>query len=209
MVEAQYCGASVTEVPYLTQVKVARKDDSGLADYLLAGAPVSAIVVDGAGRKWMSVEGGGLYLISADNQDQLANYTQKNSKLISDNIIAMTMDQTTGILYIGTDKGLCSYQTDASAPADDMSASSLVAYPNPVEPGFTGLITVTGFTVDADVKILSASGRLVAQGKSNGGTFTWNGKDQNGRPVATGVYMVAAARSDGSKGAVGKIAIVR
>ena len=208
MVEAQYCGAT-TEVPHLTQVKVARNDGSGLADYLLAGASVSAIVVDGAGRKWMAVEGGGLYLISADNQEQLANYTQENSPLISDNIIAMAMDPATGMLYIGTDKGLCSLQTDASAPADDMSAGQLVAYPNPVEPGFTGLITVTGFTADADVKILSPSGRLVHQGRSNGGTFTWNGKDPQGRPVASGVYMVAAARNDGSKGAVGKIAIVR
>jgi hypothetical protein len=63
--------------------------------------------------------------------------------------------------------------------------------------------------MDADVKIVSTSGQLVAQGRSNGGTFTWNGCDRSGRRVASGVYMVVTATSDGSKGTVCKIAIIK
>ena len=207
-VDAAYCQANVSEVPYLTQVKVARNDGSGLADYLMAGSNVNAIAVDGGGRKWLGTSAG-LYLISADCQQQLEHFTQDNSKLISDNVESLALDHTTGTLYIGTDKGLCSYQTDATQPAASMRGTELVAYPNPVTPDYTGLITITGFTLDADVKILSAAGRLIAQGRSNGGTFTWDGCDTHGRRVASGVYMVAAARSDGSKGAVGKVAIIR
>ena len=63
---------------------------------------------------------------------------------------------------------------------------------------------------DTDVKIVTASGTLVAEGRSNGGTFTWDGCDQhNGKRVASGVYMVLAATAEGNKGTVCKIAIVR
>ena len=51
--------------------------------------------------------------------------------------------------------------------------------------------------------------QLVAQGKSNGGTFVWNGTDMNGKPVASGIYMVQTADQQGNKGTVCKIAIVR
>ena len=59
------------------------------------------------------------------------------------------------------------------------------------------------------MKIVTANGGLVAEGRSNGGTFTWDGRDQTtGRRVASGVYMVMAATADGNKGTVCKIAIV-
>ena len=63
--------------------------------------------------------------------------------------------------------------------------------------------------MDADVKIVTANGTLVAEGRSNGGTFTWDGCDEGGKRVASGVYMVQTATSDGKKGTVCKIAIVR
>ena len=83
------------------------------------------------------------------------------------------------------------------------------AYPNPVEPSYTGPITITGLTLNADIKILSANGAVVNEGRSNGGTYIWDGCDKKGRRVASGVYMVATATNKGEKGTVCKIAIVR
>ena len=90
-----------------------------------------------------------------------------------------------------------------------MTKDNVWAYPNPVTPDFNGLITVVGLTFNADVKILSSNGALIAEGRSNGGTFTWDGNDKKGNKVAAGVYMVISATSDGKKGTVCKIAIVR
>jgi flagellar hook assembly protein FlgD len=89
-----------------------------------------------------------------------------------------------------------------------MVKDNVYAYPNPVVKDYQGLITVVGLSMDADVKILSTSGKLIAQGRSNGGTFTWNGRDSQGRRVASGIYMVATATSDGNKGTVCKIAVI-
>jgi hypothetical protein len=191
-----------------TQVKVPRNDGTNYADYLLAGIDISSIAIDGAGRKWFATNGNGVYLISADNLTQLQHFTVDNSPLLSNTVLSVAMNQTSGEVFFGTENGLCSYISDATETNSEMSSDNVWAYPNPVDPGYTGLITITGLTYDADVKIVSSNGALVAQGRSNGGTFTWDGHDQKGRRVASGVYMVMTATKSGEKGTVCKIAIV-
>ena len=93
-------------------------------------------------------------------------------------------------------------------PNEEMTKDNVYAYPNPVKPGYTGPITITGLSYNADVKITTSNGVLVAQGTSNGGSFVWDGNDTKGRRVASGIYMVMAAKEDGSKGTVCKIAII-
>ena len=190
------------------QFKVPRNDGTNYADYLLGNISISAIAIDGANRKWFGTSDNGIYLISADNMTQLLHFTTENSPLLSNNVMDIAIDGQTGEVFIGTDRGLCSYMGDATDPAEEMEKDNVYAYPNPVEPGYTGLITVTGLSFDADVKVTTASGALVASGRSNGGTFTWDGRDSRGRRVASGVYSVVTAKSDGSKGTVCKIAII-
>jgi hypothetical protein len=193
----------------LYQEKVPRNDGTDLADYLLTGLPINTIAIDGAGRKWFGTTGNGVFLVSEDNMTQIQHFTTDNSCLLSNNIQYISIDNQTGEVFFLTDKGLCSFISDATEPNEEMSKDNVWAYPNPVEPGYTGPITITGLTLDADVKILSANGALINQGRSNGGIYTWDGCDQQGRRVASGIYMVATAMSNGEKGTVCKIAIVR
>lgn len=197
-----------TTIEYVTQVKVPRNDGTNYADYLLGGVDISSIAVDGGNRKWFGTRGSGVYLISDDNMEQLQHFTTENSPLLSNVIEAIAINHQTGEVFFGTDQGLCSYMSDATEAAIEMVKDDVYAYPNPVVSGYEGLITVVGLSRNADVKILTASGVLVAEGRSNGGTFTWDGRDRQGRRVASGVYMVAAATSEGKKGIVCKIAVI-
>ena len=192
-----------------TQVKVPRNDGTNYADYLLANIDISSIAIDGANRKWIGTFNNGVYLISADNMVQTQHFTTDNSALLSNTINSIAINNTTGEVYFGTDKGLCSYVSDATESNNEMTTDNVWAYPNPVEPGYTGNITITGLSLNADVKILTANGAIVNEGQSNGGTYVWDGCDQKGRRVASGIYMVATATSKGEKGTVCKIAIVR
>lgn len=192
----------------LQQVKVPRNDGTNYADYLLSGVEITCIAVDGGNRKWFGTNGNGAYLISADNMTQVQHFLSSNSNLLSNNIESIAINDETGEVFFGTDNGLCSYMSDASATNEKMSKDNVYAYPNPVEPGYSGLITITGLSMNADVKIVTANGAVVASGVSNGGTFTWDGCDGKGRRVASGVYMVMTATSEGKKGTVCKIAIV-
>ena len=190
------------------QIKIPRNDGTNLADYLLAGVDISCIAIDGGGRKWFGTNGNGVYLISADNMKQVQHFLSDNSKLISNNIESIAINDKTGEVFIGTDKGLCSYMSDATKPSDNPGGEETYAYPNPVRPGYTGLITVVGLAYNSDVKIVTTNGVLVAKGTSNGGTFTWDGNDLNGKRVASGVYMVQTSDQEGNNGTVCKIAIV-
>ena len=195
--------------PTFTQVKVPRNDGTNYADYLLSGIDVSCIAVDGANRKWFGTKKNGIYLISEDNLSEKHHFTTLNSPLLSNGIESIAINEKTGEVFIGTDKGLCSYMSDSSTPNESMTSDNVWAYPNPVKPDYTGLITIVGLSQNADVKILTSNGRIVNEGKSNGGTYTWNGYDVNGKKVASGIYMVATATNDVEKGTVCKIAIIK
>ena len=140
---------------------------------------------------------------------QLQHFTKENSSLLSNSIQGIQINPTSGEVFFGTTEGLCSYVSDASSPNTDMNKDNVYAYPNPVSPDYTGLITIVGLSYNADVKIVTSNGALVAQGRSNGGTFTWNGCDSSGKRVASGVYNVIAAKQDGSKGTVCKVAVIK
>lgn len=190
------------------QIKVPRNDGSDFADYLLSGVIIRSMAVDGGGRKWFGTQDAGVYLISADNLTQIHHFTAENSPLLSNTIESIAIDNTTGEVFFGTENGLCSYISNATQSVETMDKDNIYAYPNPVPADYTGQITVVGLSLDADVKICTSSGKLVAEGRSNGGTFTWDGCDRNGDRVASGVYMVVTATKDGKKGTVCKIAVI-
>ena len=192
----------------LQQVKVPRNDGSDYADYLLSGIPISSIAIDGGGRKWFCSNTTGAFLVSADNMTQLQHFTSENSKLLSDKITSVSIDNQTGEVFFLTDNGLCSYISDATQPNTEITKDNVYAYPNPVTPEYTGIITIVGLSLNADVKIVASNGALITEGRSNGGTFTWDGCDKKGRRVASGIYMVVTATKDGDKGTVCKIAVI-
>ncbi len=191
------------------QVKVPRNDGTDYADYLLNGVSISSIAIDGGNRKWFGSDNAGAFLISADNMQQLHNFNTSNSKLISNNVAYISINPSSGEVFFLSDKGLCSYMSNATEPSETMDDNTVYAYPNPVTPDYDGLITVVGLTYDADVKIIASNGALIAEGRSNGGMFTWDGRDRKGRRVASGIYMVVTATADGNKGTVCKIAVIK
>lgn len=194
--------------PVYTQVKVPRNDGTNYADYLLSGVDTRCIYIDSSNRKWFGTTGNGLYIIDSDNITTLAHFTQENSKLLSNNILSLAFNESTNEMYIGTDRGLCSYTSHFADNSQGMTKDNVWAYPNPVRPGYSGPITITGIENNATVKIVTSNGTLVNEGTAENGQYKWYGLNRNGQRVASGVYMVEIATSEGEKGVVCKIAIV-
>lgn len=191
----------------VVQHKVPRNDGTNLADYLLGNIETRCIAFDGGNRKWIGTSDG-LFIISDDCNTQIGHYTVDNSPLPSNIIHDILVDKNSNMVYIATDKGLCSYSNDATEPSEIMDKDNVYAYPNPVTPEYTGDVTIVGLSFNADVKIVTSNGVLVNSGRSIGGTYKWNGRDLKGKRVTSGVYMVETATQDGGKGVVCKIAIV-
>ena len=192
-----------------TQVKINRNDGSGLADYLLNDVSIGCISIDAANRKWIGTQNNGALLISADGQEMLYHFTTENSPLLSDNVQSIAVHPGTGEVVFGTDKGLCSFIGDATAPEEELVKSNVTVFPNPITPDYTGPVAIRGLVNNTEIKILSTSGQLVWNGTSAGGTCLWNGCANNGKHVASGIYHVVANTPEGNKAIVTRIVVVR
>ena len=192
-----------------TQPIVPRNDGSGLGDYLLSGASVKCIAIDGGNRKWVGTLSNGVYLLSADGMETIEHFNTGNSPLISDEINDIAINGETGEVFIATNKGLCSFQGDATDPAASMDSDNLKVFPNPVRPEYQGDVHITGLMYNSNVKIVSASGKLVTEGTSVGGEFSWDCCYKTGKKVASGIYYALCTDEEGNDGAVAKILIIK
>jgi len=179
----------------------------GNVEYVLGNTHITDIEVDGGNRKWISTINAGILLLSSDGSEIIEQFTTENSPLISNIIFDLKLDQTSGELYIITDKGLVSYRTNSSY--EDPTYETCVVFPNPVRPNFTGPVTIQGIRYNSDVKITDAAGNLVYKTTSNGGTATWNCQSINGDAVSTGVYFIWTASNSGKDRKVGKVLVVK
>ena len=178
----------------------------GNVEYVLGSTKINDIEVDGANRKWFATDNSGIILLSPDGLEIIEHHTMDNSPIISNNVLDLQLNQSTGELFIITDLGMVSYRTDATY--EDSEYSNVKVFPNPARPEFEGPITIQGIRYDSDVKITDVSGKLVYKTTSNGGTATWDGKTMYGEKVPTGVYLIWTAANEGKGRKVGKVLIV-
>jgi len=174
---------------------------------LLGSENILSVAIDGAYRKWFGTETAGVFLIGEDNVSEVKHFTVDNSPLFSNKIYDIAINDRTGEVFFATEYGIVAYRGDAVSSGADFGF--VYAFPNPVRPEYQGEITITGLIKDADVKITDVAGNLIYQTRTLGGQAVWNGCNQQGRRVASGVYMVFCTNDDGSKSYVTKILIVR
>ncbi len=172
-------------------------EQDGYAQYLLETEYVNVIAIDAANRKWFGTANGGVFLMSADGTKQLQNFNTENSPLPSNNVTEIAINDVSGEVFIATEKGLISYQSDATQGGD--ACSGYQVFPNPVQHDYSGPIAIKGLVNNADVKITDVAGNIVYHTKANGGLAVWNGKNYRGERAQTGVYIVYVSNEDGSQ----------
>jgi ligand-binding sensor domain-containing protein len=167
---------------------------------------ITCIKTDGGNRKWVGTTEG-LWLFNDNFSEAIHFFTVNNSPLYSNNIIAITIHEITGEVFIATDKGIISYRSDATQDNEDFSAAKI--FPNPVRPGYTGVVTIEGLQDGLMVKVTDMQGKLFYESQTNGGTATWNLTNYAGIKAASGMYLVFATTENGQEKFVGKIAIIQ
>lgn len=176
--------------------------------FVLRQQSINAIAVDPLNQKWIGTNEG-LLLVNSDGSRLITTFTAQNSALLSNIIRSIAIDENKGIVYVGTDEGLTSFETPYIKPLE--SFNELFVYPNPykIKSG-NNLLTIDGLIRDTEIKILTIDGILVSQFFSPGGrTAYWDGKNKNGELVNTGVYIIVAFNADGNEVVTGKVAVLR
>lgn len=178
----------------------------GQTQILLETEIITAIAIDGANRKWIGTQTSGVFLMSEDGTEEVEHFTTENSPLFSNNILDIVINNKTGEIYFGTDKGLLSYKGTATEADDDFN--NVFVYPNPVREDYTGKIAIRGLVENTDVRITDISGNIVYQTTSLGGQAIWDGNDMHGNRVQTGVYLLFNGSQDGEKKHAAKILFI-
>ena len=176
--------------------------------FTLRQQAINCLVVDAINRKWVGTNQG-LILAATDGSSLLETFDSKNSPLLSDQIKSLAIDEKSGIVYAAVEGGLTAFYTTALAPVSTFS--SIETMPSPFVIGKNAsLLTIDGLIKDSDLKILTISGNLVREFSSPGGKVAfWDGRNDSGNFVNSGIYLIIAYDKEGNSVATGKVAIIR
>ncbi len=180
--------------------------EDGTFQYLLESETVTSIAVDGANNKWYGTENSGVFLLSADDNEQIFHFTEDNSPLLSNNISTIGVDQQSGEVFFGTENGMISFRGYATEGKD--FCENTYVFPNPVRPDYSGPIAITGVMRNGNIKITDVSGTLVFETTAQGGQGFWNGRNFNGEKAHTGVYLVFCSDADGENTCITKLLFI-
>lgn len=166
------------------------------------GPQVNDIEVDARNNKWIATTTG-LGMMNSKGEF-VGIFTTFNSKICGNNVLGLKIDGRTGNVWVGTDNGLSRFESGIGAPAKELS--DVVPFPNPfiIENG-SEILTFDRLPYEATVRIFTIAGELVKKIKSGN---QWNGRNEGGELVASGIYLFHVHGSSGES-AVGKIAVVR
>ncbi|MCK4856376.1 MAG: T9SS type A sorting domain-containing protein [candidate division Zixibacteria bacterium] len=165
---------------------------------------VRALTTDSRNNLWVGTTDG-LAFISFGQTKKLA-FTTTDSFLLNDDIRALFFDEMSGRLLIFTAGGLSILDYNLGGT---LAKPIVYAYPNPF------IITAGGeqvldFTISqrAEVRIYNIAGELVRLITRTDFNQGWDGANDDGRPVASGVYIYELVADDQSR-FTGKIFLLR
>ncbi len=184
---------SNTSVPFVRRINA------------LANTVITDIYVDALNYKWVATTGGA-FVLNGDGTEVVATVTRANTPLLDDNLRTIAVDERTGLVYFGTTNGCSVAQSSSIRPLDEFNIS---CYPQPFRLEKDGHLTIDGLAPDADIRIMTSSGILVAAIQARGRQATWNGLDTNGRAVVPGVYIISSSSPTTNTSSVAKIAVTR
>lgn len=170
---------------------------------------INCITVDAINRKWIGTNQGVL-VMSPDGSTLLAAFDSKNSPLISDQVRSIAIDGAKGLVYIGTENGLSTVVTTAITPKEGFD--EIFVYPSPFVIGASekNILTIDGLIKDSEIKILTIEGKLLRKIITPGGRIGyWDGRDEEGDFVNSGVYLLIAYDTDGNNVAASKVSVIR
>ena len=185
-------------------VLVPRNDGTTNADPLFNEIKVLSIAIDGNNNKWFGLESG-VYELAPDCKTELLHFNTDNSPLLDNSVNTMVINDD-GEVFFGTDLGVISYR--GSATPGGTTNTEVVAYPNPVRPGYSGYVGIKGLVEDALVNITTVDGAFVTQLIAEGGQAVWDCTTVDGRKVQPGIYLVFVSTLEGKERLATKILVM-
>ena len=175
--------------------------------YAMREIPIYAIDIDASGNKWFGTEFG-VSLLSPDLYAVVRRITtDPPDRLPAFRVNMVAIDPNSGWAYLGTTQGTAVIRTPYRDYGDEIVEVSFE--PNPFNPDRSRLIfTGNALAGGAGARILTPDGRLIRKLSHDQAALGWDGRDDSGRGVADGVYLILTHNGAGQAGQ-GKVAVIR
>ncbi|MCH7948309.1 MAG: hypothetical protein IIC66_10980, partial [candidate division Zixibacteria bacterium] len=165
------------------------------------GPDIRVMEFDSRGNLWAGAANGLLRFDAAGGETETFN--SFNSGLVSNNVRHIHYDEFTGQMYIATDAGISVISSTFGTPTAELN--SVVPFPNPFVIDSPDDLLEFNYAGSGVVNLYSAAGELVRELRIG---QKWDGRNQGGEKVVSGVYLFVIADDEGNSGR-GKILLIR
>ncbi len=179
----------------------------------------SEIRLDSRGNAWTVSETDGIHVLLnnstfwPDERENLIveSINKDNYPLLSNNVTDIAFDDEKGMAYISTNRGINSFRIPFATPKKNYS--ELKIFPSPYHIPSDKALIIDNLKDNSSLKVMTITGKVICNLESkdlgiHGYQIQWDGKDETGNWVGSGVYLLAVHTADGSY-KFGKIVIIR
>lgn len=173
----------------------------------------SKLRVDYRGNIWALSPTNGIHVL-LDNTSpwpDINGLRKENSSLSSDEVIDVDFDSKKGLAYIATSNGLNILRIPFKESVENYSEMKI--YPSPFHLPADQPLIVDGLTDESSMMIMALNGHVIrkipsAGLSSDGYQLTWDGKDETGQWVGSGVYLLSIYDYAGNS-QFGKVTVIK
>ena len=163
--------------------------DGNIAQELPGVTVAETLCFDEYGRTWIGTQYDGVYGFSTDGRSLIAHYTADNSGLPDNCVTGLAWNPETKTLFIASGNGIAEVNPEAAVTVASPEGRALSAWPQSVNPGFTGTVAVYNVPDAVAVEVCDHNGDPVTILPQSDRSITfWNLLDKEGKPVPSGRY---------------------
>ena len=171
----------------------------------------SKIRFDSRGNIWVTSQTDGLHILKEDGNywPDINGINTLNSNLLSNWVTDVTFNDEEGLAYIATNKGVSIIRIPFSIAKK--SYNDVEIFPSPFRLPSEKPLTINGLMDNSEVKIITLNGvviRTISKDEIKGYQAFWDGRNNQGTYVGSGVYLLAFYDSKGTS-LIKKIAVIR
>ena len=156
----------------------------------------SGIKIDHQGNIWTYSASQGIHVLSENTSywPDINGIRSSNSSLLSDEIRDIDFDSINNLIYIATNQGISVLRTPFGK--EKLDYSNIKIFPSPFRIPQDRSLKVNGLPYNSSMSIMMLDGKTVrnikTQGISiDGDQLIWDGRDESGEFVSSGVYLIA------------------
>ena len=160
---------------------------------------------------WITSSNEGVFVLDTQNEywPSSNGINSSNSKLLSNNITDIKFSSEDGLAFISTDLGVSKLKIPFKT--EIKKTNSIKIFPSPFKIPPNRPMVIDGVPQKSTIQIMSLKGnniKTLSSSDMNGYQATWNGMNEDGAYVGSGVYLVLIINKKHNTSSIKKLSLI-